>query len=130
MLPRWRFWLGLALLLAAALVVVVQLYWLSLPYPLRVYHRLHVGMTLAEVEQTIGSPPGNQPGVLEGPPITMDIAQKASPAPPSSFHSGPRWIWKDYIIWLYVTDDDKVVIIMLMKRSSIRSTMGGVADRP
>jgi hypothetical protein len=122
---RRRLWLGLSLLLIVALVVGGLFYWLSLPFPVRVYHSLRVGMTLAEVEQTIGSPPGNQPEITDvnsRNPYT-EIERKGYLAPGVKFHHGPRWIWKDYLIWLEAGDDDKVVIIILMKSGQLNSYM-------
>ncbi len=102
------------------LVGGVVLYYLIVPLPMRAYGRLHLGMTLAEVERAIGSPPGIQPGTPQRPasgvgPFGVQIASFQQPeARGATYRVGAEWKWKDYWLWVFVDESGKVVKVTLL----------------
>jgi hypothetical protein len=111
-LPRRR-WLLLIACLAAVAIAVIGWPRTSGRFTREQYERVRIGMSLAEVEQTLGVPPGYY-GLPTEPWDRLELAESESPAVYRDAKTDPSsrfYIWEDdggqIVVW--IAADKKVV---------------------
>jgi hypothetical protein len=120
MLHRWRFWIGLAVL--AVCLGVVGMQFVRQPAPIRIYHRIKLGMNPAQVTDTIGMPPR----VVTYPLLEAwcwndcwDMVRETGVSHQSLRGQGPsrfvvqEWSFGDYLLWVAFENDSAVGLYLL-----------------
>jgi hypothetical protein len=120
----WKLWFGQALLLiclgASCLFLMIRP-----AAAVRAFDRINMGMTLREVEEAIGMPPGRycsyEPLPLSMSPVGNYLRETGLPAASLS-DAGTidkltvkRWIWDDHWIWAAFDENGKVVGYYLLE---------------
>jgi hypothetical protein len=110
--------------LAAALALSLGAWLLwpsSLPFAVRAYHRIRLGMTPAEVETAVGVPSGiyYAPFNCSSGPLGKCIQEAGVPFK-TALERGTRleseqWCWQDYWIWVVYDDTGRAVGCYLLE---------------
>src|SRR5262245_36009970 len=126
MLTRRRLLIGL---LIATMLIVPAGGWavwraIAKPAPLRAYERLRLGMTLTEVEEAIGAPPGIHTDISPAflarrfPQHVRESGLPSETAEADWVHAKltvERWSWEEYSINVAFDDDGKAVGYYLLQ---------------
>src|SRR5262245_19328208 len=121
----------IGLLIATALIVTASGWavWQEImkPEPVRAYDRLRLGMTLSEVEQVIGAPPGeyDDATLIRASMTFMHTLRESGISDQIAYESVANdrgglelqhWTWDDYCIEVALDDKGKVVGYYLLER--------------
>ena len=126
---------GSAIVILASLLVAVALTvrWCGFSAE-RAHGRIRLGMTLSEVENAVGTPPGyyrSTPLFTTMQPVDvirvlgLPLETLAETPPPNV----ERWIWDDYCIWVAFDNDGKAVGCYLLKVTEWPPPSPGLFDR-
>lgn len=123
-MTRRRTVIGLAVLVFIMILVGLRKSEVLAPKPMRAYTKIRLGMTLTEVTDAIGEPPGYQNGISRirgsiqyGETVKDSDDSKDSVSVPDEFYQNSYfkefkyefWIWQDYVIGVAFDEKGKAV---------------------